>query len=115
MKFTIRSYIIIGVLSFILFSSFTVICISFINAIISPVMNKTGEGRYPSKVIFKIDGIDYSTKKIIVEIITGYGQNISKIINPIPLLNPEDDGNGIIQVPVEVKKGLLDMSVRYTG
>ena len=81
----------------------------------SLITNKTGEGKYPSKVLFKVDGIDYSVKKILIEIITNSGQNISKIINPISFLNPEDDENGMIQVTLQVQKGLLDISVPYTA
>ena len=43
------------------------------------------------------------------------GQEISKTFNPIPLLNPEDDDRGLIFVPMQVDKGLLDIGDTYTG
>ncbi len=86
--------------------------LSSINPLIA---NKTGEGKYPSKIMFKIEGIDYSVKQILIEIITNSGQYIFKIVNPTSFLNPEDDENGLIQIPLQVQKGLLDMNIPYTA
>ena len=116
MKYTTKSYWILVALFVCLALSFAfttnIYSLSSINPLIA---SKTGEGKYPSKIMFKIDGIDYSVKQILIEIITNSGQNISKIVNPTSFLNPEDDENGIIQIPLQVQKGLLDMSVPYTA
>jgi hypothetical protein len=67
-----------------------------------------------SKFILKIDGIDYSILKAQVWITAG-SITILKIINPISLLDPDDDGNGIILVPLEFKKGLLKAGEKFTA
>ena len=63
----------------------------------------------------KIDGIDHSTVKVKVWVTTKTGQEISKTFNPLPLLDPEDDNNGLISVPLKIGKGLLDIGDTYTG
>ncbi|MGN6350283.1 MAG: hypothetical protein ACTHL3_02335 [Candidatus Nitrosocosmicus sp.] len=112
MKYTTKS-------NMILVAAFVCLALSFAFTNIyyssSLIANKTGEGKYPSKIMFKIDGIDYSVKEILIEIITKSGQNISKIVNPTSFLNPEDDENGMIQIPLQVQKGLLDMGIPYTA
>jgi hypothetical protein len=77
--------------------------------------DKKGTGENSTDIIMKIDGIDHSTIKVKVWITTNNGQEISKTFNPIPLLDPEDDDRGIIFVPVQVDKGLLDTGDTYTG
>ncbi|MDQ6722862.1 MAG: hypothetical protein M3Z01_01165 [Thermoproteota archaeon] len=75
----------------------------------------TGEGINPTHVVLRIDGIDYSTKLIMVSIKANNGQNITTIFNPIPLLNPEDDNVGSIEFPIHIQKGLITMGVKYTA
>jgi len=115
MKLTTKSYLILVALFVCLVLSFAFTNIYSLSSPNSLIANETGEEKYPSKIMFKIDGIDYSIKKILIEIITNSGQNISQIVNPISFLNPEDDETGIIQVPLQVQKGLLDMSISYTA
>jgi hypothetical protein len=67
-----------------------------------------------SKFILKIDGIDYSTLKAQV-LVTAGSITISKIINPVSLLDPTDDGNGIILVPLVFKKGLIKTGEKFTA
>jgi hypothetical protein len=116
MKYTTKSYWILVALFVCLALSFAfttnIYSLSSINPLIT---SKTGEGKYPSNIIFKIDGIDYSVEKNYYEIITNSGQYIFKIVNPSSFLNPEDDENGIIQIPLQVQKGLLDMNTPYTA
>ena len=115
MKYTTKSYLILVALFLCLALAFSFTDGHSLSSSNSLIVNKTGEGKYPSKVMFKIDGIDYSVKKILIEIITNSGQSISNIINPICFLDPEDDENGMILVPLQVQKGLLDISVPYTA
>jgi hypothetical protein len=68
-----------------------------------------------SKFILKIDGLDYSTLKAKVWVTTSSGITISKIIKPVSLLDPTDDNNGIIQVPLVLKKGLIKTGERFTA
>ena len=77
--------------------------------------DKKATGENSTDIIMKIDGIDHSTIKVKVWITTNNGQEISKTFNPIPLLNPEDDDRGLIFVPMQVDKGLLDIGDTYTG
>lgn len=67
-----------------------------------------------SKFILKIDGIDYSTLKAQVWVTAG-SITISKIINPVSLLDPTDDNRGIIQVPLGFKKGLIKTGEKFTA
>jgi hypothetical protein len=115
MKHPTKSCMILVALFLCLVLSFSFTEIHSLSSSSPLIANKTGEGKYPSKIMFKIDGIDYSVKKILIEIITNSGQNISKTVNSISFLNPEDDETGIIQVPMQVQKGLLDMSIPYTA
>ena len=115
MKHTAKSYLILVALFLCFAIIFSFTDTKYLGSSNSLITNETGEGKYPSKVMFKVDGIDYSVKKILIEILTNSGHNISKIINPISLLNPEDDENGMIQVSLQVPKGLLDISVPYTA
>ena len=77
--------------------------------------DKTGVGENSTDVMMKIDGIDHSTVKVKVWITTKNGQEISKTFNPVPLLDPEDDNDGLISVPLKIGKGLLDIGDTYTG
>ena len=77
--------------------------------------DKTAAGENSTDVMMKIDGIDHSTIKVKVWITTKNGQEISKTFNPVPLLDPEDDNNGLISVPLKIGKGLLDIGDTYTG
>ncbi len=77
--------------------------------------DKTAAGENSTDVVMKIDGIDHSTIKVKVWITTKTGQEISKTFNPVPLLDPEDDNNGLISVPLKIGKGLLDIGDTYTG
>jgi hypothetical protein len=77
--------------------------------------DKTAAGEISTDVVMKIDGIDHSTIKVKVWITTKSGQEISKTFNPVPLLEPEDDNNGLISVPLKIGKGLLDIGDTYTG
>ena len=67
-----------------------------------------------SKFTLKVDGIDYSILKAQVWVTVG-GITISKIINPISLLDPTDDGDGIILVPLAFKKGLIKAGENFTA
>jgi hypothetical protein len=67
-----------------------------------------------SKFILVIDGMDYSTLKALVWVTTD-GRILTKIINPVALLDPEDDGYGLIQVPLEFKKGLIKAGDSFTA
>ena len=77
--------------------------------------NKTATPKGITDVLMKIDGIDHSTVKVKVWITTTSGQEISKTFNPVPLLDPEDDNNGLISVPMKIGKGILDVGDTYTG
>jgi hypothetical protein len=73
-----------------------------------------GGGNSISKFILKIDGIDYSTLSAQVWVTTG-SITISKIINPVSLLDPTDDGDGVILVPLAFKKGLIKTGEKFTA
>ena len=77
--------------------------------------DQTAASEDSTGIIMKIDGIDHSTVKVKIWVITNNGQEISKTFNPIPLLNPEDDDRGLIFVPMQVDKGLLNIGDTYTG
>jgi hypothetical protein len=66
-------------------------------------------------ILMKIDGIDHSTVKVEVWVTADDGREISKTFNPVPLLHPEDDDRGLIQLPMKVEKGLLDIGDTYTA
>jgi hypothetical protein len=67
-----------------------------------------------SKFSLKVDGIDYSILKAQVWVTVG-STTISKIIDPISLLDPNDDGDGIIQVPLAFKKGVIKAGENFTA
>ncbi len=77
--------------------------------------NQTAASGDSTEIMMKIDGIDHSTVKVKVWVTTNNGQEVSKTFNPIPLLDPEDDDRGLIFVPLQVDKGLLDIGDTYTG
>ena len=66
------------------------------------------------KISFKIKGIDYST--IIVQIlVTVNGKTFAQTFDPIALLDPHDDGNGLIQFEMLVPKDALKPGSSYTS
>jgi hypothetical protein len=75
---------------------------------------KAASGNF-TDILMKIDGVDHSTVKVKVWVATDGYKEMSKIFNPVPLLNPEDDDRGIVLVPMKVEKGLLDIGDTYTG
>lgn len=62
----------------------------------------------------KIRGIDYSDKMAQVWV-TVKNQTVAYNINPIALLDPEDDGDGIIHVPVTFPHGAAKPGDEYTA
>ena len=66
------------------------------------------------KVSFKIKGIDYSTK-IAQILVTIDGKTYANTFDPISLLNPHDDGNGVIQFSMLVPKDALKSGSSYTA
>lgn len=76
--------------------------------------NKAITGNF-TDILMKIDGVDHSTAKVKVWVASDSGREISKIFNPVPLLNPEDDDRGLVFVPMKDEKGLLDIGDTYTG
>ncbi len=115
MKFDGKTFIFFMSLSLILLSIFNLQNILSINAITLSSTDKTIEKKDLTEIVLKIDGIDYSIKKALVFIITNNDKVISKLINPIKLLNPDDDNNGLIQVPMQFEKGLLKTGDKYVS
>lgn len=66
------------------------------------------------RISFKIKGIDYST--IIAQIlVTINGKTFSQTFDPIALLDPHDDGNGLIQFEMLIPKDVLKPGSTYTS
>ena len=66
------------------------------------------------KISFKIKGIDYST--IIAQIlITINGKTYAQTFDPISLLDPHDDGNGVIQFDMLIPKDVMKPGSTYTS
>ena len=66
------------------------------------------------KISFKIKGIDYST--IIAQIlITIDGKTYAQTFDPISLLDPHDDGNGVIQFDMLIPKEVMKLGSTYTS
>lgn len=71
-------------------------------------------GKDAFTIDLKIRGIDYSDKMAQVWV-TVNNQTVAYNINPIALLDPEDDGDGIIHVPVTFPHGLVKPGDEYTA
>jgi hypothetical protein len=65
-------------------------------------------------IILKIRGIDYSDKLAQVWV-TVNNHTSAYNINPIALLDPQDDGDGIIHVPVTFPHGAVKPGDEYTA
>ena len=66
------------------------------------------------KLSFKIKGIDYSTK-IAQILVTIDGKTYANTFDPISLLDPHDDGNGVIQFRMLVPKDAINPGSTYTA
>jgi hypothetical protein len=66
------------------------------------------------KLSFKIKGIDYSTK-IAQILVTIDGKTYANTFDPISLLDPHDDGNGVIQFSMLVPKDAINPGSTYTA
>jgi hypothetical protein len=82
-----------------------------------PVINQgtpSSQQANTDKVAFKIKGIDYSTK-IAQMLVTIDGKTYANTFNPISLLDPHDDGNGVIQFSMLVPKDAIEAGSTYTA
>jgi hypothetical protein len=66
------------------------------------------------KVSFKIKGIDYSTK-IAQILVTIDGKTYANTFDPISLLDPHDDGNGVIQFDMLIPSDAIKPGSTYTA
>lgn len=66
------------------------------------------------QVSFKIKGIDYSTK-IAQILVTIDGKTYANTFDPISLLDPHDDGNGVIQFSMLVPKDAIKPGGTYSA
>jgi hypothetical protein len=66
------------------------------------------------QISFKIKGIDYSTK-IAQMLVTIDGKTYANTFDPISLLDPHDDGNGVIQFSMLVPKDAITPGGTYTA
>ena len=66
------------------------------------------------KVSFKIKGIDYSTK-IAQILVTIDGKTYANNFDPISLLDPYDDGNGVIQFDMLIPSDAIKPGSTYTA
>ena len=66
------------------------------------------------KVSFKIKGIDYSTK-IAQILVTINGKTYANNFDPISLLDPHDDGNGVIQFDMLIPSDAIKPGSTYTA
>jgi hypothetical protein len=84
----------------------------------SPLSDSSHSLANSGKDVFTIDlkirGIDYSDKMAQVWV-TVNNQTVAYNINPIALLDPEDDGDGIIHVPVTFPHGVVKPGDEYTA
>ncbi len=71
-------------------------------------------GKDTFTINLKIRGIDYSDKMAQVWV-TVNNQTVAYNINPIALLDPEDDGDGIIHVPITFPHGVVKPGDEYTA
>ena len=81
-----------------------------------PVINQGSSPQQSSddKVSFKIKGIDYSTK-IAQILVTIDGKTYANTFDPISLLDPHDDGNGVIQFGMLIPKDAIKPGSTYTA
>ena len=81
-----------------------------------PVINQGTSPQQSSddKVSFKIKGIDYSTK-IAQILVTIDGKTYANTFDPISLLDPHDDGNGVIQFSMLIPKDAIKPGSSYTA
>ena len=81
-----------------------------------PVINQGTSPQQSSddKVSFKIKGIDYSTK-IAQILVTIGGKTYANTFDPISLLDPHDDGNGVIQFSMLIPKDAIKPGSSYTA
>ena len=81
-----------------------------------PVINQGTSPQQSSddKVSFKIKGIDYSTK-IAQILVTIDGKTYANNFDPISLLDPHDDGNGVIQFDMLIPSDAIKPGSTYTA
>jgi hypothetical protein len=81
-----------------------------------PVINQDTSPQQASndKVSFKVKGIDYSTK-IAQILVTIDGKTYANTFDPISLLDPHDDGNGVIQFSMLIPKNVIKPVSPYTA
>ncbi|MGH9953919.1 MAG: hypothetical protein ACRD5J_20065 [Nitrososphaeraceae archaeon] len=82
-----------------------------------PVINQdtsTQQQASNDKVSFKIKGIDYSTK-IAQILVTIDGKTYANNFDPISLLDPHDDGNGVIQFDMLIPRDAIKPGGTYTA
>lgn len=82
-----------------------------------PVINQdtsTQQQASNDKVSFKIKGIDYSTK-IAQILVTIDGKTYANNFDPISLLDPHDDGNGVIQFDMLIPSDAIKPGRTYTA
>jgi hypothetical protein len=81
-----------------------------------PVINQEGSPQQDNndKISFKIKGIDYSTR-IAQILVTIDGKTFAKTFDPISLLDPHDDGNGVIQFEMLIPKDAIKPGSIYTS
>jgi hypothetical protein len=79
-----------------------------------PVINQDTFPQQASndKVSFKIKGVDYSTK-IAQILVTIDGKTYANTFDPISLLDPHDDDNGVIQFSMLVPKDAIKPGSTY--
>jgi hypothetical protein len=63
----------------------------------------------------RIRGIDYSNKMAQAWITVNNNETSAYNINPIALLDPEDDGDGLIQIPVKFPHGTVKSGDQFTA
>ena len=82
-----------------------------------PVINQgtpSSQQANTDKVAFKIKGIDYSTK-IAQMLVTIDGKTYANNFDPISLLDPHDDGNGVIQFDMLIPRDAIKPGGTYTA
>lgn len=81
-----------------------------------PVINQgtTLEQDRSDEVTFKIKGIDYSTK-IAQIVVTIDDETYASTLDPISLLDPYDDDNGVIQFSMLIPENSIKSGSSYTA
>ena len=82
-----------------------------------PIINQdtsTQQQASNDKISFKIKGIDYSTK-IAQILVTINGKTYANNFDPISLLDPHDDGNGVIQFDMLIPSDAIKPGSTYTA